>query len=203
MDLRFTEEQNILRDMVKSLCADYCDSDVVRGMEHDPKGIDAKLWQQMSETGILSAMIPEDLGGLGLSMLDGVVIYKELGRAIAPGPYFVSTFMSATAIAKAGSDIHKAELLPAISDGSLIVTPAWLEPDNSFAAKGVQIRAEGSGGGFVLNGVKRHVQYALGSKLLVLARTGDDEEAIDLFLVDSDAPGWELEQQNSMAYDTQ
>jgi alkylation response protein AidB-like acyl-CoA dehydrogenase len=203
MELGFTEEQNILRTMVKSLCTDHCDSSVVRGMEHDPKGIDANLWEQMSETGILSAMIPENLGGLGLSMLDGVAIYKELGRAIAPGPYFVSAIMGANAIAKGGSEKHKTELLPEIASGSLIVTPAWLEPDNSFEAKGVQIRAEVSDDGFVLNGVKRHVQYALDSTLLVLARTGDDDEAVDLFFVDSNAPGVVLEQQNSMAYDTQ
>lgn len=203
MDLRLTEEQNILRDMVRSLCEDYCDTKVVRAMERDPKGIDENLWQQLSETGILGALIPEDLGGLGLNLVDGAVIYKELGRAIAPGPYFVSTVMSAGAIAKAGSAEQQSALLPDIGSGSLIVTPAWLEPDNSFGPKGVQMRAEARGEGFVLNGVKRHVQYALDSTLLVLARTGDADEAVDLFLVDSTAEGVELEQQQSMAYDTQ
>ena len=52
-----------------------------------------------------------------------------------------------------------------------------------------------------LNGVKRHVFYASAAqKLLVLARTGD---AVDMFLVDADAEGVSLEQQHSMAYDTQ
>tara|TARA_B110000444_G_C18795937_1_gene574850 strand:- start:12 stop:1166 length:1155 start_codon:yes stop_codon:yes gene_type:complete len=202
MDLRLTEEQIILRDMVQSLCTDFCDSKVVRDAERDPMGIDENLWRQFSETGILSALIPENLGGLGLTMVDGVIIYKELGRVLAPGPYFVSSFMGANAIAKAGNEQQQA-LLPEIGTGNLIVTPAWLEPDNSFEAKGVQILAEAKGEGFVLNGIKRHVQYALGSKLLVLARSGDLEEAIDLFLIDSNAPGVELVQQQSMAYDTQ
>jgi alkylation response protein AidB-like acyl-CoA dehydrogenase len=202
MDLRLTEEQNILGDMVRNLCTDFCDTKVVRAAERDPKGIDERLWQQLSDTGILGALIPENLGGLGLSMIEGAIIYKELGRVLAPGPYFVSSIMGANAIAKAGSQQQQA-LLPEIGSGSLIVTPAWLEPDNSFEAKGVQMRAEARGDAFVLNGIKRHVQYALDSKLLVLARTGDVDEAVDLFLVDSNAPGVVLEQQQSMAYDTQ
>ncbi len=201
MDLNFTEEQTLLRDMVRSMVKDHSTTAVVRAMEHDDTGIPTELWQQMKETGLLGIMLPEEYGGIGLNIQDCAHIYEELGRGLAPGPHFVSSVVSVAAITKAGSETQKSELLPLIGSGELIVTPAWLEPDNGFGPEGVQMQAGVDGDGFTLNGVKRHVFYASAAqKLLVLARTVD---AIDLFLVDVDAEGVSLEQQHSMAYDTQ
>ncbi len=204
MDLSFSEEQTILQDMVKSLCDDCSTTEVVREMENDAIGIPENLWNQIKETGLLSIMLPEEHGGMGLSLLDCAIIYEELGRGLSPMPHFVSAVMAAGLIVKAGSDEQQSELLPAIASGDLIMTPAWMEPDNGFGPEGVQVRAESAGDSYTINGVKRHVLYAKAAqKLVVLARTGDAEEAIDLFVVDTDAPGVELEQQLSMASDTQ
>ena len=204
MDLKFTEEQNMLRDMTRDLCRDYCGADVVRKMENDPRGVPAELWQQMQQTGLLGILLPEEHGGLGLNMLDCVVIYEELGRALAPGPYFASSVMCANVIKKAGSDEQRQALLPGIGNGEGIIVPAWLEPNNGFGPEGIQLRAKATAGGYRLNGIKRHVFHAAAaSKLLVLARTGDAPEAVDLLLVDVNAPGVVLEQQKSMASDTQ
>lgn len=204
MDLNFTEEQNILRDMVRSIVERHSTTAVVRAMEHDEIGIPADLWRQMKETGLLGIMLPEEYGGIGLNLLDCAIIYEELGRGLAPGPHFVSSVISVAAIAKGGREVQKSELLPLIGSGDLIVTPAWLEPDNGFGPEGVQVRAEANGDSFTLNGVKRHVFYAKAAqKLLVVARTGDAVDAIDLFLLDVDADGVSLDQQYSMAFDTQ
>jgi alkylation response protein AidB-like acyl-CoA dehydrogenase len=204
MDLTFTEEQNILRDMVRSVCEEHSSIEVVREMEDHTIGIPPGLWEQMKETGLLSMMLPEEYGGMGLNMLDCAVIYQELGRGLAPGPHFVSSVMSASAIVKAGSDDQKEENLTAIGTGELIITPAWLEAGNGYGPQGVQMRAELSDEGYRLNGSKLHVFYARAAqKLLVLARTGEAADAIDLLLVDVDADGVELEQQLSMASDTQ
>ena len=112
--------------------------------------------------------------------------------------------ISALAILKAGSEEQKSSLLPAIGSGELIVTPAWLEPGNGYGPEGVQVRATKQGDTYVIDGLKRHVFYAKAAqKLLVLVRTGDAVNAVDLFLVDSNAPGVNLLQQKSMASDTQ
>ncbi|MCK0508120.1 acyl-CoA dehydrogenase family protein [Aromatoleum anaerobium] len=207
MDLQFTDEQNMLRDMTRNLCADYSGADVVRKMENDPLGVPAELWQQMRQTGLLGMGIPEEHGGMGLNMLDCAVIYEELGRSLAPGPYFASTVMSASAIRHAGDASARAGLLAAIGSGDAIVAPAWLEPDCGFGPAGVQLRAARDGDAYVLDGIKRHVFHAAAAQqLLVLARSGGPNEgggAVDLFLVDTDAPGVRLEQQRSMASDTQ
>jgi alkylation response protein AidB-like acyl-CoA dehydrogenase len=95
-------------------------------------------------------------------------------------------------------------LLPAIGSGELIVVPAWLEPDGGYGPEGVQLRAQLGPDGYRLSGVKRHVFYAAAAhKLLVLVRTGDAAEAVELLLVDAKASGVSMEQQKSMASDTQ
>ena len=204
MDLNFSEEQVLYRDMVRGVCAEHSTTRVVRDTENDPVGIPAGLWEKMKETGLLGMMLPEEYGGIGLNTVDRVVIFEELGRALAPGPFFASSVMSALAILKGGSEEQKTALLPAIGSGDLIVTPAWLERGNGFGPQGVQVRATQKGDGYVLNGTKRHVFYARAAqKLLVLARSGDATDAIDLLLVDTAAPGVSLLQQKSMASDTQ
>ena len=204
MDLNFTEEQQILRDMVRTLCEEHCSARVVRELENDPVGVPAGLWTQMRDTGLLAMMLPEQYGGMGLDMIDRAVIYHELGRALAPGPHFASSVMAALAIEAAGSAAQKEALLPAIGRGELVVVPAWLEPDNGFGPGGVQLRATAGADGYRLDGVKRHVPCARAAqKLLVLARSGDAPGAVELLLVDVDAPGLGFEQQLSMASDTQ
>jgi len=203
MDLQFTEEQKTLRDMVKTLCADAGTTDDVRKLENDPLGLPGQFWEQMKETGLLAMRLPEEHGGMGLTLLDCVVIFEELGRGLASGPIFESSVMAVTAISNAGTDAQKS-LLESLGAGETIITPAWLEPDNGFGPQGVQMRAEVTSDGHRPNGIKRHVFYGQAAdKLLVLVRTGDDTEALDLLLVDRATPGVELQQQESMASDTQ
>jgi alkylation response protein AidB-like acyl-CoA dehydrogenase len=104
----------------------------------------------------------------------------------------------------AGSEEQKQTWLPKIAEGEGILTPAWLEPNGGFRARGVQLKATPEGDGFRLSGTKRHVPFASSAaRLLVLARTGDAETDVDLFLVDPGQPGVELVQQKSLASDTQ
>jgi alkylation response protein AidB-like acyl-CoA dehydrogenase len=136
-----------------------------------------------------------------MSMLDGVVVYTELGRAIAPSPHFGSSVMSAGAILAAGSDAQKEEWLTGISAGEAIITPAWMEPHGGFGPEGIQLAATADGDGWRLDGVKRHVYFASAAdRLLVLART---EAGPTFFLVDPSAPGVTLTQLMSISSDTQ
>ncbi|HXQ64636.1 MAG TPA: acyl-CoA dehydrogenase family protein [Steroidobacteraceae bacterium] len=203
MDLNFSEEQQMLRATTRDLCSANCGADVVRSMENDSIGVPVELWQQMQEIGLLGIMLPPELGGMGLNMLDCAVIYEELGRVLAPGPHFSSAVMSASAIRRGGSEAQR-ELLRAVGTGEAIIVPAWLEPGGGFGPEGVQLSAVRTPDGYQLNGVKRHVFHAKAAqRLLVLARCAAAPEAIDLFLVEADAPGVAFEQQKSMASDTQ
>lgn len=204
MDLDFSEEQQLLRETVRRLCAEHAQISVVREMEDDPTGFPAGLWKQFAETGLLGIGIPEMFGGSAQSMLEAAIVYEELGRALAPSPHFVSAIVSASALLAAASDAHKSAWLPKIASGEAILSPAWLEPDGGFGPKGVQLEAKPAGDGFVLSGVKRHVAFAsAATRLLVLARSGAGARDIDLFLVDPRAQGVTLTQQRSLAADAQ
>ena len=201
MDLDFTPEQEMLREAVAGVCARYAGLDVVRAMENDPIGYPDKFWEQLAELGLLGMTLPEEYGGSGMTMLDAMVVYTELGRALAPSPHFVSSVMSGGVILEAGSDAQRDEWLPAISAGEVILTTAWMEPSRGFGPDGVQLRAAADGDGWRLNGTKRHVPFAAAAdRLLVLARTDDGPT---FFLIDPKAEGITLAQQLTISSDTQ
>jgi alkylation response protein AidB-like acyl-CoA dehydrogenase len=206
LDLAFTDEQEMLREVVRSVLAEHAPPAVVREMEDHPVGYPAGLWTHLGALDLLGLLLPEAHGGSGMSLLEGVVLYEELGRALAPTPHFVSCVASAGALVAGGSDAQRAEWLPRIASGEAVLTPAWVEPDGGHGPRGVQTRAAARDGGsrFTLTGVKRHVGFAAAAtRLVVLARTGDGERDVDLFLVDPRADGVTLTQQHTIASDTQ
>jgi alkylation response protein AidB-like acyl-CoA dehydrogenase len=201
VDLDLTEEQELLRDTVRGLCARHAGLDVVRSLEDDPVGYADKLWAELGESGILGLTIPESHGGSGMTLLDAAIVFLELGRALSPLPLFQSVVMAGGVLRRAGTDAQKSALLPRVASGEAIVAPAWLEPDRGFGEKGVALRASKDGDGWTLTGVKRHVQFARAAEqLLVLARTDD---GVAMFLVPTDASGVTLTQQHTIASDAQ
>ena len=204
MDLEFSPEQEMLRETVRGLCESYSPLGAVRELENDATGYPVELWQQLGELDLIGLLLPEEYGGVGMSALEGLVLYEELGRALVPLPHFVSAVLCGGALVRAGSAAQRAEWLPRIVRGQAILTPAWFEPENSCGPSGVQLRATAEGSGYRLTGTKRHVAFASSAqRLMVLARTGDSPEDVDLFLVDPQAAGVTLTQQLTISSDTQ
>jgi len=204
LDLEFDQEQELLRQTVRDVLERHCPLDVVRAMEDDQLGYVPELWSQLGQLDLIGLLLPEEWGGSGMSLIEGVALYEELGRALAPTPHFVSAVMSGGVLAAAGSNEQKDRWLRAVATGEAILTPAWLEPDNGFSSRGVEVRATATGSGFSLSGLKRHVAFASAAdRLVVVARTGDGDEDVDLFLVDPASSGVTLRQQFSIASDTQ
>ncbi|MCP3985236.1 MAG: acyl-CoA/acyl-ACP dehydrogenase [bacterium] len=192
MDLEFTEEQQMIKDMTRALLDEHCPIEVVREMEDDPKGYPVGLWKQMAEAGLVGILIPERHGGGGLGLLEAALVYEELGRAMAPTPHFVSAVLGPGILLEAGSDAQQEAWLPKIVAGDAILTPAWLEPDRGFGPEGVALAAKKEGDDYLLSGVKRHVNYASSAdRLLVLARSDD---GIELLMVDPSSEGVTLKQ---------
>ena len=204
LDLTFSAEQEMLRETVRGVCATTCPLSVVRELEDDPVGYSPELWKQLAHLDLIGLQIPEEYGGSGMTALESVVLYEEFGRSLAPSPHFVSSILSGGALSRAGSEEQKQEWLPRLVSGEAIITPAWLEPENGFGPRGIEVRAVPDGDGFVITGTKRHVAFArAATALIVLARTGDGDRDIDLFVVDPAAAGVSLTQQMTIASDTQ
>jgi alkylation response protein AidB-like acyl-CoA dehydrogenase len=204
MNLDFTPEQEALRALVRGVCAEYAPISVARAMEDHPHGWPDELWKKLAEVGVLGVAIPEAFGGAGQGLLETVIAFEELGRALAPTPAFVSCVVAAGALLAGGSEAQQREWLPRIASGDAVVTPAWLEPARGFGPEGVALRARPDGAVWLLDGTKRSVAFATAAtRLLVVARTGEATEDVALFLVDPNAPGVACEQQRTLASDTQ
>lgn len=204
LDLTFDQEQEMLREVVRGLCAERTPLTVVRELEDDPVGYPTELWKQLADLDLLGLLLPAEHGGSAMSLLEGVVLYEELGRSLAPSPHFASCVLGAGVVTAAGSSEQKQTWLPRLVTGEAILSPAWLEPDGGFGPTGVQMRAAGDGDAFVLSGTKRHVAYASSAtRLVVLARTGEGPTDVDAFLVDPASDGVTLTQKLTLASDTQ
>ncbi|MCZ7527947.1 MAG: acyl-CoA/acyl-ACP dehydrogenase [Acidimicrobiia bacterium] len=204
MDLRLTDEQAMLRDAVRDALAEKSGPEVVRRMEDDPVGYPPELWKAFVDMDLVGLALPEEFGGSGQTLLEVAVLYEELGRALAPTPHFVSAVMAGGLLARAGNDEQKKAWLPAIARGETVLTTAWLEPGGSSGPLGVQLSARVEGNGYRLSGTKTCVPFARAAKgLLTLVRTGDEERAVDLLLVDPASPGVTLIQLLTMGGEAQ
>ena len=63
-----------------------------------------ELWTKLAEQGWLGLVYPEAYDGIGLGLVDLVVLMEEMGRAVVPGPYFSTVLLGGLAILEAGSD---------------------------------------------------------------------------------------------------
>jgi alkylation response protein AidB-like acyl-CoA dehydrogenase len=204
MELDFSPEQDMLREMVRGVCNAYAPLETVRALEDTPRGYPEELWKQLASVDLIGLMIPEAHGGSGMSLLEGIVLYEELGRALTPSPHFVSAVMSAGALLRAGSPEQQRAWLPRIARGEAVATVAWLEPGNGYSPRGVDATAKPADDGFTIEGVKWHVPFAESADVLVvLGRTGDAATDVDLFLVDPKQPAVTMEQQLTLGSDAQ
>ena len=90
LDLDYSTEQVMLKETVRDVLARECPLSVVRELEDDPIGYPPSLWATFQELDLVGILLPEEYGGSGMSLIEGVAIYEELGRALVPGPLVAS-----------------------------------------------------------------------------------------------------------------
>ncbi|MBN1643371.1 MAG: acyl-CoA/acyl-ACP dehydrogenase [Dehalococcoidales bacterium] len=192
MDLRFTEEQEMLKTSAKDFLVAECPKSKVRELEEDKIGHSPELWKKMAELGWMGLIIPEQYQGMGMTFQDGMALIEEVGRNLLPEP-FISTLVASFAILAAGSESQKQEFLPKISRGEIKVSLAYLEENGKYDVSGITIKAAPRGEDFILNGTKMFVEMAhIADYLVCAARTGDSakpEDGITLFIIDAKSPG--------------
>ncbi len=204
MDLKLTEEQEMLRASARDFLATRCPKSLVRAMEADPRGYPPDLWKEVAGLGWTGLVLPEDYEGSGMGFLDLAILLEETGRACFPGPLFSTAVLGGLTLLDAGSPAQKQYYLPAIARGEAILTLALTEADGHYDAVSMDLSARPSGAGYVLNGTKLFVPDAhAADHLLVVARTGKAAEAVSLFLVDSGTPGITISPLKTMAGDKQ
>src|SRR3954468_8155465 len=182
MDFTFSADQDALRDAVRAFLQTEAPKEYVRRMaEHDDAGIPPEMWRKIVELGWTGLLVPEAQGGLGLGLIDAVVVQEEMGRAVFPGPY-ISSAIAATLAARAlGLD----ELLEVLAAGAQRGTVAIDEAGHGDPLGRIRVRAGGRGSRYRLDGVKPMVLDAMTADwVLVPARTRD---GLQTFLVEQPA----------------
>jgi alkylation response protein AidB-like acyl-CoA dehydrogenase len=195
MNFGFNEEQELLRNTARKFFENECGSETVRRLMETPEGISAELWKKLAEQGWLGLIYPEQYDGTGLGLVDLVVLMEEMGRAVAPGPYFSTVLLGGLAILEAGGEGQKKEWLPKIAAGDKRVALAWMEPSAQLGPAGVTLTAVKRGETFTLSGTKLFVHDAHTADALVVAartRPGAGADGVSLFLLPKGTKGLEV-----------
>lgn len=162
--------------------------------EHDD--VPADIVEDMKAMGLFGLSIPEELGGIGLSMAQECMVAYELGQTSLA---FRSVFgtnvgIGSQGILMDGTPEQKQEILPRVASGELIMSFALTEPEAGSDAGSLKTRAELNGDHYVLNGTKRFITNASRANAFTLmARTGGPgASGVSAFIVPANLPGISL-----------
>lgn len=194
MDFEFSDEQRLLKDSVDRLIAPaYDDLGARRRAQAEPLGYSEALWAKYAELGLLALPFSEEDGGFGGGTVETMIVMEAIGRGLALEPFMASIILAGNLIRLGGTAEQRAELIPAIADGSLRLAFAHTERQARYDLHDVTTMARRTGSGFVLEGDKSVVLHGdSAGKLIVSARTSGshrERHGITLFLVDANATG--------------
>jgi acyl-CoA dehydrogenase len=190
MNFEYSETQLQIRQAVRQLCAEF-------GVDYwracDERGdYPEEFVKAMTKAGWLGALIPEQYGGSGLTVLDGCLILQEINRSGGNGASCHAQMYTMAAILNHGSDEQKRRYLPGIADGTTRLQAFGVtEPDAGSNTLAIKTFATRVPGGYVINGQKIWTSRYFQSNLyLLLARTTPladivrKTDGLSLFLVD-------------------
>lgn len=150
---------------------------------------------EMKELGLFGLTIPEEYGGLGLTMEEEILVSIALGRT---SPAFRSIMgtnngIGSAAIVFNGTEEQKAKYLPKYATGEWVSCFCLTEPDAGSDAASLKTTAVLDGDHYVINGTKRYITNAkVANTFNVMARTNPDikgAHGISSFIVERDTPG--------------
>jgi acyl-CoA dehydrogenase len=151
--------------------------------------------KEMAGLGLYGLSIPEEYGGLGLSMEEECLVGFEIGRC---SPAFRSCFgtnvgIGSQGLVMFGTEAQKRKWLPGIASGEVVTSFALTEPEAGSDSAAVRTQAIPDGDVYVLNGTKRYITNADRAGLFtVMARTDPEVKGgsgVSAFLVPRDLKG--------------
>jgi alkylation response protein AidB-like acyl-CoA dehydrogenase len=113
------EQEEIVASIARFLSAEVPPTKV-RAQLSEPSSVDPKLWSAVAGLGWFGLGLAEDAGGVGYGLPEEALLFREIGRHLAPGP-FLATLLGARVAAVAGHDARASILA-----GSRVVALAEL-----------------------------------------------------------------------------
>ena len=197
MRFNLGEDIDALRDMVSRFA-----SDVIAPMAADidrSNEFPESLWQQMGELGLHGITVPESHGGAGMGYLAHCVAIEEISRASASVglSYGAHSNLCINQINRNGTEAQKARYLPDLISGKAVGALAMSEPGSGSDVVSMQLRAEKSGDGYLLNGNKMWITNGPNAETLVVyAKTDPDAgpRGITAFIIERGMAGFSTAQ---------
>ena len=192
MDFAFTEDQEAFRDTAKRFAAERL---APQYQANEAAGrIDREMLREMGALGLIGPDLPEDCGGLGLDSVTAGLVTEEIAYADHNVAYaqLQGSLMGSIIATHARPEVAR-EVGPRLCAGEKLVCIALTEPRGGSDAANLQLKAERTNTGYVLNGEKTSISLADQSDyVIVFGRTGAPDEGargVTAFLADLTAPG--------------
>jgi alkylation response protein AidB-like acyl-CoA dehydrogenase len=190
MEFDLTETQNLFKRSARELFAQECPPTLVREMIEKGDPYSEELWQKLVEQGWTGLIFSEDVGGLGLGMVEMAIAFEEMGRALVPGGFLSTVALAGSLIESACSADYGAKKLRAICEGKLKAAVALLEESALWDIDSVGLKATPTSEGLKLSGHKRFVSDAGNADwIITAARSGSD---LILAFVDRSSAGIDI-----------
>jgi len=188
MDFTFTEEQNMLRAMVR----DFGRKELLPGYKERVKNarIPRELIKKVGDLGLMGLNVPEQYGGDPKDTVTIGVVLEELARWADDGAWLVFNNFALCGIVGLACEEVRQEWLPAMASGAKIVCMGATEAEAGSDLGNLRTTFKKDGDYFILNGEKNRVTFGTqGDAVMVLAKSDLSSRKITPFLVPMDTPG--------------
>ncbi|WP_404330487.1 acyl-CoA dehydrogenase [Mesobacillus maritimus] len=191
MNLRFTEEQEMMRKMVQ----DFAEKEVAPFVERMEAGEFPKsILQKMGELGLMGIPIPEEYGGSGMDFTSYIIAIEEISKVSATLGVILSvhTSVGTNPILYFGTEEQKQKYIPKLASGEYLGAFCLTEPSAGSDAASLKTRAVKQGGDYILNGSKVFITNGgEADTYIVFASTNPNagSKGITAFIVDKNTPG--------------
>ena len=152
MLIKFTEEQSMIRDMVK----EFTEKEVApRDKWMDENGFDWSVYNKLCETGLVGVHFPEEYGGAGCDAVTSTIVIHELAKGSASIALALDiSWVASDMILHNGTPEQKAKYLPLAAEGKIFAFGLTEASAGSDAARIQTTAVKSDDGSWVLNGGK-------------------------------------------------
>lgn len=191
MDLQFTEEQVLMRDMVR----DFAKNVIASQVEHMENGdFPRDILAKMGELGLMGITIPTKYGGSDMDFTSYIIAINELARVSAAIGVILSvhTSVGTNPILYFGSEEQKQRFVPKLATGEYLGAFCLTEPSSGSDAGSLKTQAVKKGDYYELNGSKVFITNGGEADVyIVFALTNPlkGSRGISAFIVEKDTPG--------------
>ena len=192
MNLTFTEEQEMMRKMVR----DFANSEIAPFIENMERGeFPREILRKMGELGLMGIPVPEKYGGAAMDFTSYILAIHELSKVSATIGVILSvhTSVCTNPILYFGTEQQKEKYVPKLASGEYLGAFCLTEPSSGSDAASLKSRAVKKGDHYVINGSKVFITNGGEADVyIVFAKTNPElgSKGISAFIVEKNTPGF-------------